>query len=56
VLVGYIGKNMPGKVVGCEILCTCHRKGKDCHGIQNELALALFILIVTFGTHAVCIR
>jgi hypothetical protein len=36
-LVGYIGKNMPGKIFGCDIFFTHHRKGKDCHGIQNEV-------------------
>ena len=35
--MGYIGKNVPGKIFDCEILCIYHRKGKDCHGIQNEV-------------------
>jgi hypothetical protein len=37
VLVGYIRKNMPGKNNKCQIFCMCHRKGKDCHEIQNEV-------------------
>ena len=56
VLVGYIGKNMPGKIFVYEILCTYHRKGKDWHGIQNEVTGIIYLIVTCGTTHAVCIR